>query len=118
MEFGNKKKVPCMEMTRRINHLLFVVTYFNLQMCPMISARFYIKKHPDINNWLIMNSLLSHHRKFDIFMLYESKHIKKSALSACVFIMSLPKILTTNLEKVRRPRQILLIHARPENMTE
>lgn len=76
------------------------------------------KKHPDINNWLIMNSQLSHHRKFDIFMLYESKHIKKSALSACVFIVSLPKILTTNLEKVRRPRQILLIHARPENMTE
>ena len=65
-----------------------------------------------------MNSLLSHHRKFDIFMLHESKHITKSALSACVFIMSLPKILTTNLEKVRRPRQILLIHARPENMTE
>lgn len=56
------------------------------------------KKHPDINNWLIMNSLLSHHRKFDIFMLYESKHITKSALSACVFIMSLPKILTNNLE--------------------
>lgn len=58
------------------------------------------EKYLDINNWLIMNLLLSYYCKFDIFMLYESKYIKKFVLLVCVFIMLLFKILIINFEKV------------------